>query len=179
MYETGPMGEDKELCFRNCTLFTPKGAEKVEAVEENSEHKCIFYDENDCRFEFVYNENEFDENGKIKVAATEKLECPPEFHIMGLILALISSIVLIGMALLFMWKLFTTIHDRREFARFEKERQSAKWDTVSKSTFLVYCLLNKLSEYWFKQYFSFSQGENPIYKQATSTFKNPTYSGGR
>lgn len=28
-------------------------------------------------------------------------------------------------------------------------------------------------------YFSYFQGENPIYKQATSTFKNPTYNGGR
>ena len=33
--------------------------------------------------------------------------------------------------------------------RFEKERMLAKWDT----------------------------GENPIFKQATSTFKNPTYAG--
>jgi len=33
-----------------------------------------------------------------------------------------------------MWKVFTTIHDRREFARFEKERMLAKWDTVSKIT---------------------------------------------
>lgn len=131
MYGTGPMGHDKELCLRNCTLFTPKGVEHVEVNEENGEHKCRFYNENDCLYEFVYNENVFDENGKIYVVATEKLECPPEFHIMGLILALISSIVLIGMALLFMWKLFTTIHDRREFARFEKERRSAKWDTVS------------------------------------------------
>lgn len=137
MYQTGPLGEDKGLCLRNCTLFTPKGAEKVEAIEENGEHKCIFYDENDCRFEFVYNENEVDENGKIRVTATEKLECPPEFHIMGLILALISSIVLIGMALLFLWKLLTTIHDRREFARFEKERRSAKWDTVSKLKLMI------------------------------------------
>ena len=30
-----------------------------------------------------------------------------------------------------MWKIFTTIHDKREFARFEKERMLAKWDTVS------------------------------------------------
>jgi protocadherin alpha len=54
-----------------------------------------------------------------------------------------------GLALILMWKVFTTIHDRREFARFEKERMLAKWDT----------------------------GENPIFKQATSTFKNPTYAG--
>ena len=38
---------------------------------------------------------------------------------------------LVGLALILMWKIFTTIHDKREFARFEKERMLAKWDTVS------------------------------------------------
>jgi len=76
-------------------------------------------------------------------------ECPPVLNILGIILGVIGAVVAIGFALLLLWKLFTIIHDRREFARFEKERQMAKWDT----------------------------GENPIYKQATSTFKNPTYGG--
>jgi hypothetical protein len=43
----------------------------------------------------------------------------------------IGAIVLIGLALLLLWKLLTTIHDRREFAKFENERMMAKWDTVS------------------------------------------------
>lgn len=46
-------------------------------------------------------------------------------------LGVIAAIVLIGMAILLLWKLLTTIHDRREFARFEKEKMMAKWDTVS------------------------------------------------
>ena len=50
---------------------------------------------------------------------------------LGIILGVIAAIVLIGMAMLLLWKLLTTIHDRREFARFEKERMMAKWDTVS------------------------------------------------
>lgn len=48
----------------------------------------------------------------------------------GIILGVIAAIVLIGLALLLLWKMVTTIHDRREFARFEKERMMAKWDTV-------------------------------------------------
>ena len=51
--------------------------------------------------------------------------------IMGIVLGVIGAIVAIGLALILMWKVFTTIHDRREFARFEKERMLAKWDTVS------------------------------------------------
>jgi len=53
------------------------------------------------------------------------------------VLGVIGAIVLIGLALLLLWKLLTTIHDRREFAKFEKERMMAKWDTVS----LTYIIL--------------------------------------
>lgn len=128
IHNTGPMGGDnKEACVANCTLFTPKGVKKLEVNEENGDHLCIFYDENDCRFEFIYNDSEVD---KIKVTAKEDLECPTEIFVLGIVLGVIASIVLIGLALLFLWKLLTTIHDRREFAKFEKERQSAKWDTV-------------------------------------------------
>lgn len=49
---------------------------------------------------------------------------------MGIILAVIAAVVLLGLAMLLLWKMVTTIHDRREFARFEKERMMAKWDTV-------------------------------------------------
>jgi protocadherin alpha len=55
----------------------------------------------------------------------------------GIVLGVIGAIVLIGLALLLLWKLLTTIHDRREFAKFEKERMMAKWDTVS----LIHVLL--------------------------------------
>ena len=51
--------------------------------------------------------------------------------IMGIVLGVIGAIVAIGLALILMWKVFTIIHDRREFARFEKECMLAKWDTVS------------------------------------------------
>nr|2KV9_B Chain B, Integrin beta-3 [Homo sapiens] len=47
------------------------------------------------------------------------------------------------------WKLLITIHDRKEFAKFEEERARAKWDTAN----------------------------NPLYKEATSTFTNITYRG--
>ena len=46
-------------------------------------------------------------------------------------LGVVVGIVLIGLALLLIWKLLMVIHDRREFAKFEKEKMNAKWDTVS------------------------------------------------
>uniref|UniRef100_A0A1I8PZ80 Integrin beta n=1 Tax=Stomoxys calcitrans TaxID=35570 RepID=A0A1I8PZ80_STOCA len=144
VYQTGPL-KDPEDCRTNCTLFTPEEVEKVEIDETKGEYLCMFYDEYDCKFKFKYRE----EDNKIVVVAQTERECPPKVFMLGIVLGVIAAIVLVGLAILLLWKLLTTIHDRREFARFEKERMNAKWDT----------------------------GENPIYKQATSTFKNPMYAG--
>lgn len=43
----------------------------------------------------------------------------------------------LGLAALLIWKLLITIHDRREFAKFEEERARAKWDTVSGAFIVV------------------------------------------
>ncbi|XP_037919074.1 integrin beta-PS isoform X1 [Hermetia illucens] len=145
MYKTGPLAEGN-LCAENCTNVVTIGVDTVTADDEKNEYLCTFYDEDDCRFQFAYTDKE-DEKSEVK--AQEERECPPKVFMLGIVLGVIAAIVLIGLAFLLLWKLLTTIHDRREFAKFEKERASARWDT----------------------------GENPIYKQATSTFKNPTYAG--
>lgn len=50
---------------------------------------------------------------------------------MTILLAVVGSILLIGMALLAIWKLLVTIHDRREFAKFQSERSRARYEMVS------------------------------------------------
>lgn len=69
--------------------------------------------------------------------AQEERECPPKVFLLGVILGVIAVIVLVGLAILFVWKLLTTIHDRREFAKFEKERMMARWDTVSFTNYFL------------------------------------------
>jgi len=125
------------------SIVVPKAEDMVNADERT----CTFIDDDDCRFTFVYGYK--NETGELQVWVQETKECPEVVDIMGIVLGVIGAIVAIGLALILMWKVFTSIHDRREFAKFEKERMLAKWDT----------------------------GENPIFKQATSTFKNPTYAG--
>lgn len=148
MYEVGPY--DKETCVEKCKTFTPVEKDTVRADDHNSEFMCAGYDEDDCRYAFIYKEIPETENGtRYIVVAQRERECPAKVFLLGIVLGVIAAVVLMGLAILLLWKLLTTIHDRREFARFEKERMMAKWDT----------------------------GENPIYKQATSTFKNPTYAG--
>ncbi|XP_034672073.1 integrin beta-PS isoform X2 [Drosophila subobscura] len=143
MYHTGVL-KNVDDCARNCTAFTPVGVEKVTIDEHKDEQMCTFFDEDDCKFMFKYSEQ-----GELVVHAQEEKECPPKVFMLGIVLGVIAAIVLVGLAILLLWKLLTTIHDRREFARFEKESMNAKWNA----------------------------GENPIYKQATSTFKNPMYAG--
>ena len=85
----------------------------------------------------------------LQVQVQRTKNCPPPPDVLLIVLWLVGVIVGVGIVVILMWKAVTTVHDRREFARFEKERLRAKWDA----------------------------GQNPIFKQATSTFKNPTYSG--
>ncbi|KAJ8936075.1 hypothetical protein NQ314_012510 [Rhamnusium bicolor] len=143
-YKTGPLKNPDE-CASKCTKFVPIPVKEAIADEESGEVRC-YYDEDECRFAYVYY---YDEKNKFQIRAQEELACRHPVHLPAIVVGLIAAIILIGMAVLLLWKLLTTIHDRREFARFEKEKMMAKWDT----------------------------GENPIYKQATSTFKNPTYAG--
>ncbi|KAB0794584.1 hypothetical protein PPYR_11423 [Photinus pyralis] len=143
MYQMGPY---KDNCIEKCSNFTPIEVQTAVPDEKNNEFQCAGYDENNCRYIFVYRKQ--NETHYI-VKAQKERECKGQVLLLGIVFGVIAAVVLMGLAILLLWKLFATIHDRREFARFEKERMMAKWDT----------------------------GENPIYKQATSTFKNPTYAG--
>lgn len=69
-------------------------------------------------------------------------ECPEGPDILVVLLAVAGAILLLGLVALLIWKLLITIHDRREFAKFEEERAKAKWDTVRTTVLLrpqVFC----------------------------------------
>lgn len=120
---------------------------QVDHVEDSDKNKdngvefCRYEDDDGCYYYFRY----FHNNNTVEVQRTKV--CQEKVNLLALILGLIAAIVACGVLLLVAWKIVTTIHDRKEFAKFEKEREMAKWDT----------------------------GENPLYKKATSTFRNPTF----
>lgn len=126
MYGTGNYS-DPEECAKNCKEFVPESVETVIVDVDNDEVPCFGTDEDDCKYNFVYYYNE---TNCLQVRAQKERECPPQVYMLGIVLGVIAAVVLVGLALLLLWKLLTTIHDRREFARFEKERMMAKWDTV-------------------------------------------------
>ncbi|XP_057570866.1 integrin beta-3 isoform X2 [Hippopotamus amphibius kiboko] len=107
---------------------------------------CTYKNEDDCVVRFQYYE---DSSGKSILYVVEEPECPKGPDILVVLLSVMGAILLIGLATLLIWKLLITIHDRKEFAKFEEERARAKWDTAN----------------------------NPLYKEATSTFTNIAYRG--
>ncbi|EFO18475.1 integrin beta pat-3 [Loa loa] len=114
----------------------------------NDTTECQFVDpSDDCTFYFLYYEDQRTDN--LTVWVKEEKDCPPPVPVLAIVLGVIAGIVILGLILLLVWKLLTVLHDRAEFAKFDSERLLAKWDT----------------------------NENPIYKQATTTFKNPVYVG--
>uniref|UniRef100_H2S757 Integrin beta n=1 Tax=Takifugu rubripes TaxID=31033 RepID=H2S757_TAKRU len=106
---------------------------------------CKVRDENDCWVYYTF----AIQNQTRLVHVVEKPGCTEGPDIVPIVAGVVAGIVLIGLALLLIWKLLMIIHDRREFAKFEKEKMNAKWDT----------------------------GENPIYKSAVTTVVNPKYEG--
>uniref|UniRef100_A0A5S6QH31 Integrin beta n=1 Tax=Trichuris muris TaxID=70415 RepID=A0A5S6QH31_TRIMR len=144
-FQTGPYNES--MCAQCPFTVIP-----VDELPETNRSgvKCQFVDQaDDCTFYFLYELDPDTDN--VTVWVRKEKDCPPPVPVLAIVLGVIAGIVLIGLILLLIWKLLTMIHDRREYARFEKERLMAKWDT----------------------------GENPIFHPATTTFRNPAYGGNR
>ncbi|XP_064201735.1 integrin beta-1-like isoform X1 [Anguilla rostrata] len=143
-------GEKKDTCEQECSDFklikVSDQSKLPQPVQSFPLVHCKERDTNDCWFYYTYAVNN---NTEKEVHVAEKLECPAGPDIIPIVAGVVAGIVLIGLALLLIWKLLTIIHDRREFAKFEKEKMNAKWDT----------------------------GENPIYKSAVTTVVNPKYEG--
>lgn len=105
---------------------------------------CLYKTDNDCFMKFMYSEHA---SGKSVLTALKEPECGgggPDTH--TVLLAVVGSILLIGVVLLAVWKMVITIHDRREFARFQSARTRARYEMAS----------------------------NPLYKQPVSTHDSET-----
>ncbi|XP_048862223.1 integrin beta-1-like [Brienomyrus brachyistius] len=107
--------------------------------------RCRERDADGCWVQFSHQAEWGNTSAHLTVALHK--ECPPGPNVVLITAVVSGSVVLLGLALLLLWKLLTTIHDRREFARFQNEVERARWDT----------------------------GDNPIYKSAVTTIKNPKY----
>ncbi|XP_073329581.1 integrin beta-5 [Pagrus major] len=99
---------------------------------------CLYKTDNDCVMKFTYSEHA---SGQSILTALKEPECGGGPEATTVLLAVVGSILLVGVVLLAVWKLVITIHDRREFARFQSARSRARYEMAS----------------------------NPLYKQPVST----------
>ncbi|XP_072268760.1 integrin beta-1 isoform X2 [Pyxicephalus adspersus] len=136
---------DSQCSHINYTIVDSRDKLPQPGQEDALSH-CKEKDIDDCWFYFTYSVNS---NSEAHVHVVKDPECPSGPEIVPIVAGVVAGIVLIGLALLLIWKLLMIIHDRREFAKFEKEKMNAKWDA----------------------------GENPIYKSAVTTVVNPKYEG--
>lgn len=121
------------LCNETCKgLYTLEKVDKVNVSKSDEEQLCTVYDENHCRFDFVYNDRD---EKHVVIKTDHVLVCSPTVLTFNVIVSIVGSIVLIGLATLLLWKCITYMQYRREFASFEEERKNACWNTVSNVTF--------------------------------------------
>ncbi|KAI4575012.1 hypothetical protein MJG53_002943 [Ovis ammon polii x Ovis aries] len=135
-------GQAQEECVDKCKLAGATINEE-EDFSKDSSVSCSLQGENECLITFLLTT---DNEGKTVIHSIEK-DCPKPPNIPMIMLGVSLAILLIGVALLCIWKLLVSFHDRKEVAKFEAERSKAKWQT----------------------------GTNPLYRGSTSTFKNVTY----
>ncbi|XP_030630848.1 integrin beta-1-like [Chanos chanos] len=136
----------EEQCERECghiniTLLQesrqlPQGLNLQQCKERDADH---------CWVHFTY--QEIQRGSTVFIHAALNRECPSGPDIVVITVVLSVTIVIVGVALLLMWKLITTIQDHKEFIRFQNELEKARWEA----------------------------GDNPIYRSAVTITLNPKY----
>ena len=58
-------------------------------------------------------------------------ECRKPTDVKLIVLGVVIGILVVGILALLAWKAVVTIHDRREFARFQEEFKKSRWNVVS------------------------------------------------
>lgn len=150
-YNTGPFVENGKCdqCPHQLDIVDVVEADSVKDRETGA-RICRMPGDAGCTFVFKYEHHRGGTGGDIKIfkiRAEKERTCPVPISALGVAMGLVVSTVVIGFLILLIWKILTMIYDKREFAKFERNRALAQWE----------------------------RGENPLYKKATSTFNNPTF----
>ncbi|KAM9342952.1 integrin beta-5 isoform 2-T2 [Pholidichthys leucotaenia] len=134
LFDSGRLA-DNQTCQRLCK-------DKIITVETLTEEPgavlCLYKTDDDCVMKFTYSEHA---SGQSILTTLKEPECGEGPDVLMVLLAVVGSILLVGVVLLAAWKLVITVHDRREFARFQNARSRARYEMAS----------------------------NPLYKQPVST----------
>ncbi|XP_031729154.1 integrin beta-5 [Anarrhichthys ocellatus] len=135
LFDSGRLA-DNQTCQRLCKdeIITVETLD----TEDPGAVLCLYKTDNDCVMKFTYSEHA---SGQSILTALKEPECGGGPDALMVLLAVVGSILLVGVVLLAVWKLVITVHDRREFAHFQNARSRARYEMAS----------------------------NPLYKQPVST----------
>ncbi|XP_061917813.1 integrin beta-5-like [Entelurus aequoreus] len=97
-------------------------------TEEPGAVLCVYKTDDDCVMKFTYLEHA---SGRAVLTALREAECSGGPDALMVLLAVVGSILLVGVILLAAWKMVITVHDRREFARFQSARSRARYEVAS------------------------------------------------
>ncbi|KAJ3591799.1 hypothetical protein NHX12_006931 [Muraenolepis orangiensis] len=118
----------KRECIE-CRLFNSgRLADNQTYTEDSAGVLCQYKTENDCVMKFTYSEHA---NGKSILTALKEPECGGGPDAFMVLLAVVGSILMVGIILLAAWKLAITVHDRRAFAHFQNARSRARYEMAS------------------------------------------------
>ncbi|NXY33974.1 ITB5 protein, partial [Pomatorhinus ruficollis] len=139
---------DNQTCQKHCKDEIITTVDVLETDDPNA--ILCAYPVNNCVMKFTYLELP---SGKSNLTVLKEPACSSAPSAVTIVLAVIGSVVLIGIILLALWKLLVTIHDRREFDRFQSERSRARYEMASNplyrkpiSTHNVEFTFNKLNK---------------------------------
>ncbi|XP_070587709.1 integrin beta-6 isoform X1 [Erythrolamprus reginae] len=133
----------QEDCAEKCKLVDAMISHD-EDITEDKWVRCVLQGKNESVITFLMTENE---QGKAIIHNIKQKDYPQPPNITMIMLGVSTAVVVTGIVLLSMWKLFISFEDRKEVAKFEAERSKAKWQTET----------------------------NPLYRGSTTTFENVTY----
>ncbi|XP_078460523.1 integrin beta-6-like [Lampetra fluviatilis] len=141
-FETGRLNE---TCGQMCKYMLSVVAQLPDSEDVNP-NVCTFSNENNCSVQFMYSK----ETAILPTLyVLKEMDCHNPPSVMGIIVGVTVGVVIIGFIVLLLWKMMVTIHDRREFAKFQEDRSHARW----------------------------GMSTNPLYRPTTSTFRNVSYRG--
>lgn len=104
-------------------------AQLTEQTEGNT--LCEFNDRQNCLFKFSYSFVLSGSNELIPIVHVKQTkDCPTSINLPLIISSVIGSVFIAGMTMIMLWKLATTIHDKREYSKFVKERAKGTWAIV-------------------------------------------------
>ncbi|XP_046835815.1 integrin beta-nu [Vespa crabro] len=139
---TVEISQDAEkLCHTNTSFYQ---IQRVESVDTGNEHYCFIRtvkDRTTCIIPYIYH---FNKDNTVTLMIADK-SCRTSLHVALIPGIIFLAIMIMGIIGLCIWKCWIAIQDKREYVKFEQERQKT-----------VYCL-----------------DENPLFKPATTRFNVP------